>query len=154
MLFVCGCVETAEVDSIQQPFPGILCNWQVMEDIVRLGESSQFETDRMPAEVDCDFVTDCVDDQHPISTQAATARRVSDVGRGSDSARSSSAPSRSVGAPPHKVRGPNWTEQEMLILLAKSVLSGMADIIVINHLLPSLCMAPRHGGLSWLVAWV
>ena len=119
VLFYCGCVGTAVVDSVQHQFFELLCNCQVMEDIVRLGESSQCPTDRMPAEVDCDFVPEYVDDQHPNSFQAATARVVSDVGRGSDYARSSSAPSRSVGGPPHKVRGPNWTEQEMLILIGQ-----------------------------------
>ena len=91
-----------------------------MDDIVRLGESSQWQAERIPeGTVDCDFVPDYLDDQHPVSGQAATARGGSDGGRGSAYVHSSSAPSRSGVAPPHKVRGPNWTEAEMLVLIGQ-----------------------------------
>lgn len=91
-----------------------------MDDIVRLGESSQWQAERISeGTVDCDLVPNYLDDQHPVSGQAAIARGGSDGGRGSAYARSSSAPSRSGVAPPHKVRGPNWTEAEMLVLIGQ-----------------------------------
>ena len=90
-----------------------------MDDVVRLGDGTQRTSNRPTLDVDCEFGADFLDDQPPVSFPASTARGGLDVGRGSDCARSSSAPSRSGVALQHKVRGPNWTEAEMLVLIGQ-----------------------------------
>ena len=90
-----------------------------MEEIVNLGESSQSPSNQMPAEFDCAVEGDYADAQAPPYAATAAAPAVLH-GRGrSQTARSSSGPSQSQTAPPHKVRGPNWTEAEMLVLIAQ-----------------------------------
>ena len=90
-----------------------------MEDIVHLGESSQYPSTQGPADVEADFVPDFLDDQVPVSARAS-AGLGSVRGRGrSHSGRASPVSSRSRATPSHKVRGPNWTEAEMLVLIGQ-----------------------------------
>ena len=90
-----------------------------MDDIVHLGDTSQCPSTQLHPETDCNFGRDFLDDQtfatHP---QPQDSAGVEASGR-TLSARSSSCPSQSQGATPHKVRGPNWTEAEMLVLIGQ-----------------------------------
>ena len=90
-----------------------------MDDIVRLGDGSQRMSNRPTLDVDFEIGADFVDDQPRVSFPAASTRGGLSAGRGSDCARSSLAPSRSGDAIHHKVRGPNWTEAEMLVLIGQ-----------------------------------
>ena len=86
-----------------------------MDDIVQLGEPSQ----RPAIEVDCEFGLDYVDEEVPVSCPAASTRGGSNARATSGTARSFSSPSQSQATHPQKVRGPNWTEAEMLVLIAQ-----------------------------------
>ena len=77
-----------------------------MKDIVDMGENSQRPTARLPIEVDCDFGSEYADDQPPVPFPGAASRGGLGGGRVSGTSRSSSAPSQSGAALPHKVRGP------------------------------------------------
>ena len=84
-----------------------------MEDVVHLGDSSQCPSTHTPIDVDCDFDSDNVYGQvHAATVPATTTGGVHGDGR-------STTPSQSQSAAPHKVRGPNWTEAEMLVLIAQ-----------------------------------
>lgn len=90
-----------------------------MDEIVDLGESSQPVSTQRPAGADCEFIAEFLDEEEPTSF-------VPPVGRGgvrgrgrSSTGRSSPLSSQSNAALPHKVRGPNWTEAEMLVLIGQ-----------------------------------
>ena len=87
-----------------------LAAFQNMDDIVHLGESSQCPSTQVPIDVEHDFSAEFVEDQIPLSFQAATARGPERGRGGPTSRRPTSVSSQSQAAPPHKVRGPNWTE--------------------------------------------
>jgi hypothetical protein len=90
-----------------------------MEDIVHLGETSQCPSSQRRLEADNDYGSYCADVRIPaFSMPSDTRDSLHGVG-GSNSARSSSAPSQSQANASHKVRGPNWTEAEMLVLIAQ-----------------------------------
>ena len=90
-----------------------------MDDVVHLGESSQFPSTQTPNDGDCDIGSDYVYDQAPGSCPPGTTTGGSHgVGR-SQTPRLYSGPSQSQTAAPHKVRRPNWTEAEMLVLIAQ-----------------------------------
>ena len=91
----------------------------MMDDIVHLGDTSQCPSTQIRTEADCEFECDFLDDQPPAThPQPREASRVDPSGQ-TPSVRSSSCPSQSQGATPHKVRGPNWTEAEMLVLIGQ-----------------------------------
>ena len=90
-----------------------------MEDIVDLGENSQRPATRLPLEVDCEWGSEYADDQPPVHFPGAAAGGGLGAGRVHGASRSSTAPSQSGAALPHKVRGPNWTEAEMLVLIGQ-----------------------------------
>ena len=93
--------------------------WLLMEDIVDLGENSQRPTIRIPFEVDSELGLEYADEQPPVNfAEAASGGRLGGEPV-SGTCRSSSAPSQSGAALPHKVRGPNWTEAEMLVLIGQ-----------------------------------
>ena len=95
----------------------IVCS--AMEDTVHLGDCSQPPSTHVPNELDAEFAAEFLDEQVPVSFQPVS-RTGSMRGRGrSDTGRSSSLSSQQRGPPPHKVRGPNWTEAEMLILIGQ-----------------------------------
>ena len=86
-----------------------------MDDIVHLGESSQCPGNGVPADVDCDWGSEYVDDEVPVSCAPPSATRGLH-GRGrSGAARSLSSPSQSQAAHHQKVRGPNWTAGNVMI---------------------------------------
>ena len=90
-----------------------------MDDIVNLAESSQCPSSQAAAGVDCEFPSQFVNDHVPV-TFAASGGREAGRGRGRlSTGRTSSVSSHSQGAAAHKVRGPNWTEAEMLILIGE-----------------------------------
>ena len=88
-----------------------------MDDTVRLGASSQGPSNQVPIDLDEDFTTVFGEEQVHLSNvpePSKGGRR----GRGrSSTLRSSSVSSHTEAAAPHKVRGPNWTEEEMLVLI-------------------------------------
>ena len=90
-----------------------------MDDIVDLGEGSQFPSSQVPLGVDCDFATEFANEQAPNFMAPGSASGVAHARAGPHTTRSSSTPSGSQAPPRHKVRGPNWTEAEMLVLIAQ-----------------------------------
>ena len=90
-----------------------------MEDTVHLGDSSHYPSTQLPIDEDDDFAAEFSGDQVPVSFAPATSRGgVRGRGR-SSTGRSSSVSSHTEGTLPHKVRGPNWTEAEMLVLIGQ-----------------------------------
>ena len=88
-----------------------------MDDIVALGYNSHCPSTQVPFYADCDFQPDTVDGHARANSAAPSARRPVHTGGKSNTARSTPNSSQSQVAPPHKVRGPNWTEAEMLVLI-------------------------------------
>lgn len=90
-----------------------------MEDVVDLGETSQAPSNQAHTDDEACVEPDFFGEQ-TLDCTAPSEQRGGGRGRGRiANGRSSSAPSRSVAAPLHKVRGPNWTEAEMLVLIAQ-----------------------------------
>ena len=90
-----------------------------MDDIVHLGENSQCPGSGVPAGGDYDWQSQHVDDGVPASCAAPLAGGGLHVGGRSGASQASPSPSQSHAAHPQKVRGPNWTESEMLVLIAQ-----------------------------------
>lgn len=90
-----------------------------MEDIVDLGENSQRPAIRLPLEVDSELGLEHNEEQPPVHFAGTASGGRLGVERVSGTSRSSSAPSQSGVALPHKIRGPNWTEAEMLVLIGQ-----------------------------------
>ena len=67
--------------------------------------------------MDVGFGSEFLDNQTPASSTPTVPRQGGYARGGSNTARSSSVPSQSQAAPPHKVQGPNWTEAEMLVII-------------------------------------
>jgi hypothetical protein len=98
---------------------GVLIGCWAMEDTVHLGDSSHYPSTQRAIDLEDDFPTEFANDQVLVSFAARTSRG-GGRGRGrSTTGRSSSVSSHTDGAPPHKVRGPNWTEAEMLVLIGQ-----------------------------------
>ena len=90
-----------------------------MDDVVNLGDSSQCPTTRGPAAADGEFPAEFLEGEEPVSF-VPLAGRGSVRGRGrTNSGRSSPLCFQSNAPLPHKVRGPNWTEAEMLVLIGQ-----------------------------------
>jgi hypothetical protein len=89
------------------------------DDIVNLGEASQYPSTQRPAEGLCEYGVDSVETCPAAVMEPANSRGSGRPRRASNAGRSSSAPSQPADEPPHKVRGPNWTEAEMLVLIAQ-----------------------------------
>ena len=90
-----------------------------MEDIVDLGDNTDSHSAQLPNEADCDFERNFLDTP-PAQPAAAGGRRVRGPARGRGSAgKSLSGQATSQCVVPHKLRGPNWTEEEMLVLIAQ-----------------------------------
>ena len=90
-----------------------------MEDIVDLGDTSHSPSTELPNDVDCEFGTHFLDSQ---TTQpfAAAVSRGGGRSRGRVAAgRCLSGQAQTRSALPHKLRGPNWTEEEMLVLIGQ-----------------------------------
>ena len=78
-----------------------------MDDVVRVGESSQCPGTQLPDDGDDEFGGYYADIQALAPLRQPTTEPVFSVPPPPGSARSSSCPSQSQGATPHKVRGPN-----------------------------------------------
>ena len=90
-----------------------------MEETVHLADNSQCTSARMPIDVDCDFEGEFAACRSPVSFEPATSEGGVHGGVRTGSARPLCSLSQSQSALPHKVRGPNWTEAEMLVLIAQ-----------------------------------
>ena len=90
-----------------------------MDDIVDLGEGSQFPSNRVPLGVDGDFDSEFGNDQAPTFMPPSSATGVVHSRGRSHTTRSSPIPPESQAPSKQKVRGPNWTEAEMLVLIAQ-----------------------------------
>ena len=90
-----------------------------MDDIVNLGDSSQFPPTQRATEGLNDLGLEFLDTAPAACSAPATTRVPGRARRVSNAGRSFSAPSQPNGSPPQKVRGPNWTESEMLVLIGQ-----------------------------------
>jgi hypothetical protein len=81
-----------------------------MEDIVDLDDGSQFPSSQTAQDADLGIAPSFVNSQTVLPTVAAGSRG---VGR----SRGRSGASQSQSGLAHKLRGPNWTEAEMLVLI-------------------------------------
>ena len=88
---------------------------QVMDDIVDLSESSQCPSTEAPIGVEVGFGSEFLDNLTPASSAPTAGKRGGYARGASNSAQSSPVPSQTSF--PHKVRGPNWTEAEMFVLI-------------------------------------
>ena len=84
-----------------------------------MGESSQCALGRLPIDVECDYECDFIAGRSPLPFAPHVSGGAVHSGDRSGSGRPTYTPSQSNSAPPHKVRGPNWTEAEMLVLIAQ-----------------------------------
>ena len=91
----------------------------MLDDIVNLGEASQYPSTQRPAEGLCEYGIDTVETFPAVVSKPANSRGRGRPRRASNAGRSSSAPSQPAAEPPHKVKGPNWTEAEMLVLIGE-----------------------------------
>ena len=90
-----------------------------MDEIVHLGDNSECPSTQMLFYADCDLQSDTVDGHDRAASVAPSARGVVRTKGRSNTARTTPTSSQSQAAPPHKVRGPNWTEAEMLVLIGQ-----------------------------------
>ena len=88
-----------------------------MDDTVNLGDSSQWPTNAVPIDLDCDLPAEFVEDRVPVCFAPVPSRGGLRPRGRSNSGRSTSVSSQSEAATTNKVRGPNWTEAEMLVLI-------------------------------------
>ena len=90
-----------------------------MDDIVHLGENADCPSTQLPVDLDFDPRSGMCDEQVPVSVFPPAGRGgLRGVAR-SSTGRSTPASSQSQAAMSHKVRGPNWTEAEMLVLIGQ-----------------------------------
>ena len=93
--------------------------WQVMEDTIDLGDTSHCPSTQLHVDTYSEFGTNFVDTQ-TTQPSAAIGRRGRGRSRGrSPSVRSLAGHAQSHNAVPHKLRGPNWTKEEMLVLIGQ-----------------------------------
>ena len=90
-----------------------------MDDVVALGDNSQFPSTQVPNDAECNFQPDFVHDHVGAPSAPPSARRPHRSRGRSNTARSTPTSSQSQAAPMQKVRGPNWTEAEMLVLIGQ-----------------------------------
>ena len=90
-----------------------------MDDVVRLGNGSQCPSTQVPVADDGDYLPRFVHVQEDGYSQPSTRRGAGSARGELHSGRSACTPQDSQAAAPHKVRGPNWTEAEMLVLIAQ-----------------------------------
>ena len=72
----------------------------------------------------------------------------------SNTGRSTPVSSQSQVLLPHKVRGPNWTEVKMFVLIGQKRIEWDRRHNCINILWQSLCTVPLQGNWSLQVAWL
>ena len=88
-----------------------------MEEYVDLGDTEPSPVSQQPENAYAEFGSDFLDTQFPVSSTPPAPRRGGRSRVGSSGGRTSSAPSQTQAGQPHKARGPNWTESEMLVLI-------------------------------------
>ena len=93
--------------------------WQSMDDTVHLGDSSQWPASGVPIDLDCDLPAEFVEGQVPLCFAPVPARGGLRPRGRSSSGRTNFVSSQSDETITHKVRGPNWTEAEMLVLIGQ-----------------------------------
>ena len=98
---------------------GLYCFPGAMDDIVHLGDSSQCPSSQVRVDDDHDFQYGFEDDQLPPPSAHVPSRGGLRPRGTTFSGRSTSVSSPSEAPFPHKVRGPNWTEAEMLVLIGQ-----------------------------------
>ena len=90
-----------------------------MEDIVDLGETSECPSTQVPAAAHFDYPEEIFDGDDPGPITPAAGHRGGRAGGRLRAGRSATISSQTQAALPHKVRGPNWTEPEMLVLIGQ-----------------------------------
>jgi hypothetical protein len=91
----------------------------VMDDIVRLEDNSQSPSNRLPFDTDFELPNELIDDEVPVSFVPGPSRGGIRAGGRSSTGRSTPVSSQTQAAASHKVRGSNWTEAEMLVLIGQ-----------------------------------
>ena len=91
----------------------------LMDGIVDLAETSTYPSTQLPTELDSEFQSENADVRDHVETPHVTGVRRGGGRGGVNAGRSYSAPSQTGTTPPQKVRGPNWTEAEMLVLIGQ-----------------------------------
>jgi hypothetical protein len=126
---------------IRQPRLIRLC---AMDDIVRLEENSQCPSTQLPLDTDFKFPNELGEDEVPISFVPGASRGGLRAGGKSNTPRSTPISSQTQAAASHKVRGPNWTEVEMLVLIGqKRIEWDGKHSCVWNHCLET-CVGRLH----------
>lgn len=92
---------------------------QGMDDAVDLGDTSLRQPSPQRDEDGFDFASSFMETQLHACSAPAASRRTARGRGGASNGRSPSAPSQPQGGVPHKARGPNWTESEMLVLIGQ-----------------------------------
>ena len=90
-----------------------------MDDIVCLEENSQCPSTQLPLDTNLDFPNELGGDDVPLSFVPGASRGGLRAGGRSSTPRSTPISSQTQAAASHKVRGPNWTEAEMLVLIGQ-----------------------------------
>ena len=90
-----------------------------MEDIVDLGETCEYPSTQVPAWAHIDFPEEFFDGDDPGPITPTAGQRGGRGGGRSRVGQSAQISSQSQAALPHKVRGPNWTGPEMLVLIGQ-----------------------------------
>ena len=90
-----------------------------MDDVVNLGDISPCPSPQLHLDVEFDFAAELVEDQVPVCAVAAGTRGRLRGRVASSAGRPASTSSHSQATAAHKVRGPNWTEAEMLVLIGQ-----------------------------------
>ena len=90
-----------------------------MDDIVHLGESTQCPSTQVPTDLGAEFQSEFLEVPTPVPFTSASARGGLQRRGRSGTAHSMSVSSQSQASLPHKVRGPNWTEAEMFVLIGQ-----------------------------------
>ena len=88
-----------------------------MEDIVDLGETSECPSTQVPAGAHFDSPEEFFDDDDPGPITPPTEQRGGHGNGRLRAGRSATLSSQSHVVLPHNVRGPNWTEPKMLVLI-------------------------------------
>ena len=86
-----------------------------MDDVVHLGDDTDCPSTQLPTDADCDLPSGFINDHVQTPFTPTESRGV--VGRRGRS--NTGRTSHSHASLPHKVRGPNWTEAEMLVLIGQ-----------------------------------
>ena len=85
----------------------------------RLEDNSQSPSNRLPFDTNFELPNELIDDEIPVSFVPRPSKGGSRAGGRSNIGRSTPVTSQTQAAASHKVRGPNWTEAEMLVLIGQ-----------------------------------